>query len=81
MKVKNKDGTWNIWDERQDKKTGDIVGWREVPDSWLDMIPRKGISSIKFHADGTLCVGYSGERESIWYKLVYGTWGSPTRFV
>ena len=81
MKVKNKDGTWNIWDEHLDRETGEIIGWRTVPDKWLDSIPRKGISSIEFHADETLCVAYSGERESIWYRLVYGAWGSHTKFV
>lgn len=81
MKVKNKDGSWNIWDENQDKKTGNEVGWRTVPDEWLDGIPREGISSIEFYADGTLRIAYSGEREAIWYRSVYGSWGSPTKFV
>lgn len=58
MKVKNKDGSWNIWDENLDQKTGDIVGWRTVPNEWLDDIPCEGISSIEFHADGTLRVAY-----------------------
>lgn len=79
MKAKNTNGTWNIYDFHIDED-GEMIGYRTVDDEWLDAIPRKGISGIEFHVDRTLKVTYYGVSE-IWYSLVHGTWGFPTKIV
>lgn len=76
MKVKNENGTWNVFDYHA-TNDGEYIGWREVRDEWLDAIPRKGIVEIEYWADGTLKVIYYWKKE-VWYKNVYGTWGFPT---
>lgn len=81
MRAKNNDGTWNILDNTYDLETGEIVGWRRVPDSWMNGITRKGITMIEFDGD-TLEVTYGTGNHSVTYfhKLVCGGWDIGIRF-
>lgn len=81
MKAKNTDGTWNVMDNTYNWETGEIVGWRKVPDSWMDGITRKGITKIEFNGD-TLEVTYGTGKhsETYFHKTVCGGWDIGIRF-
>lgn len=80
MKAKNKDGTWNVLDENYISGY-EIFGWRQVPDTWLDSINRKGILKIVFR-EGQLFVTYKKRKKIATYghNLVYGVWDAGIRF-
>ena len=81
MKAKNNDGTWNVLDKNYNLETGYIVGWRKVPNSWLNGVTKKGITRIEFNG-GILEVTYRTGNHSVTYfhKLVCGGWDIGIRF-
>lgn len=85
MKAKNdygiNKGTWNVFDQNYNWETGEIVGWRQVPDSWLDGITRRGITRLEYMGE-TLAVTYGTGNHSVTYfhNLVCGCWDVGIRF-
>lgn len=59
---------------------GDVF---EVEDSWLDDIPRKGISKLESLSNGKkLIVTYRQEspyQSIVAYQNIFGTWAFPTK--
>ena len=79
MKAKNNDGTWNVLDKNYNLEKGEIVGWRKVPDSWLDGITRRGITRIELNG-GILEVTYGNDSATYFHKIVCGGWDIGIRF-
>ena len=68
-----KEKMWDLFDGGE---------WREVPDAWLDGIPRKDLDWLEMRGDKLLVTYNKGtnKEETYSYDNVFGVWGNEIRF-